>query len=117
MCRSHEDRQEGFSCDPSFFKIGLALNFAVFQYEVLQDPDMIVDVPVVVQRQVPTIQTVQKTLEVSKVQFLDRVVDVPVVTQRQVPQERIQERIGGKSRSCEVPSTGTCAEQHRGATR
>ena len=36
-------------------------------------------VPVVVmQRQVPNIQTVQKTVEVPQVQFLDRVVDVPV---------------------------------------
>ena len=43
----------------------------------------IVDVPIVMQRQVPTIQTVQKT-EVPQVQF-DRVVDVPVVLQRQMP--------------------------------
>ena len=38
----------------------------------------IVDVPVVMQRQVPTIQTLQKTVEVPQVQF-DRVVDVVVV--------------------------------------
>ena len=31
--------------------------------------DRIVDVPVVMQSQVPTIQTVQKTVEVSQVQF------------------------------------------------
>ena len=43
----------------------------------------VVDVPIVMQRQVPTIQTVQKT-EVPQVQF-DRVVDVPVVLQRQGP--------------------------------
>ena len=33
--------------------------------------DRIVDVPVVMQRQVPTIQTVQKAVEVSRVQFSD----------------------------------------------
>ena len=33
--------------------------------------DRIVDVPMVVQRQVPIIQTVEKTVEVPQVQFLD----------------------------------------------
>ena len=33
--------------------------------------DRIADVPVVMQRQVPIIQTVQKTVEVPQVQFLD----------------------------------------------
>ena len=33
--------------------------------------DRIVDAPVVMQRQVPTIQTVQKIVEVSRVQFSD----------------------------------------------
>ena len=32
-----------------------------------------------------TIQRVQKTVEVSQVQFIDKVVDVPVVMQRKVP--------------------------------
>ena len=41
----------------------------------VQYTDMIVDVPVLMQRQVPTIQTVQKTVEVIQL----------------VPQERIQE--------------------------
>ena len=48
------------------------------------------DVPVVAQRQVPTIQTTQRTVAVPRVQFLDRVVDVPVVMQRQAPQETIE---------------------------
>ena len=47
--------------------------------------DKIVDVPVVAQRQVPTIQTAQKTEEVPKVQFIEQVVDVPVDMQRQDP--------------------------------
>ena len=52
-----------------------------------------VHVPVVKQRQVPTIQAVLEAEDLPQVQLLDRVVDVPVVRQRQVPQERILERI------------------------
>ena len=52
--------------------------------------DKTIDMPVVREGQVPTIQTVQKTVEVPQVQFLDRAVDVPVVAQRQMPQERVQ---------------------------
>ena len=44
-----------------------------------------IDVPVVRQGQVPTVQAVQNTVEVPHVRFLDRVVDVPLVMQRQVP--------------------------------
>ena len=40
--------------------------------------DRIVDVTVMVQRQIPTIHTIQKTMEILQIQFLDRVVDVPV---------------------------------------
>ena len=79
--------------------LDLALNFCVFQFEVLRNParkmahgiDKVVDVPVLMQRHVPTIQTVQKTVEVPHVQFLDRVVDVPVVMQRQAPWPSILE--------------------------
>ena len=42
--------------------------------------DEIIDMPVLMQRQVLARQTVQKTVELPQVQFLDRVVDVPVVT-------------------------------------
>merc|ERR1711920_602016 len=45
----------------------------------------VVDVPVVKQMQVPSVQKVQRTVEVPQVQYIDRVVDVPVVKQRQVP--------------------------------
>ena len=44
---------------------------------------MIVDVTVVVQRQVPTTHTVQNTVEVLWIQDIDRVVDVHVWIQRQ----------------------------------
>ena len=54
--------------------------------------DETIDVPVVAQCQVPTMQAVQ-TVEVPQVQFPDRVVSLPVVMQRQVPQEQIPERI------------------------
>ena len=50
--------------------------------------DQIVDVPVAMQRQVPTIQTFQKTLEVPQMQTFDREVEVLVVMQRQVPKRR-----------------------------
>ena len=39
--------------------------------------DRVVDVPVVMQRHVPTIQKVQKTVEVPQVQFIDKLVDDP----------------------------------------
>ena len=42
-------------------------------------------VPVVWHRQAPTIQTEQKTMDVSQTPRLDRLVDVPVVTQQQLP--------------------------------
>ena len=67
-----------------------------------------VDVSVVRQGQVPTVQAVQKTVEVPQVQFLDRVVDVPLVMQRQVPcpsmpRERIQERIWEETIDISIP--------------
>ena len=45
------------------------------------------------QGQVPTTQTVQKTVEVSQVQFPDPVADVPVVSTRHVPGPLIEEEI------------------------
>ena len=68
-----------------------------------------VDVPVVWPGQVPTVQAVQKTVEVPQVQFNHPVVDVSVAVQRHLPQERIQELI--------AESTGTRAELHRRAHR
>ena len=50
----------------------------------------VVDIPVVVQRQVPMVQKVQKTLEVPQLQFIDKVVDIPVVAQREIPMKRFQ---------------------------
>ena len=41
--------------------------------------------PAVMQRQVPTIQKVPETVEVSKVQFVDKGVDVPVIVQARGP--------------------------------
>ena len=58
----------------------------------VQYTDRIVDVPVVSQGQVQTIQPVQKTVEVPQVQFLDRVLDAPVAMHRHASHERIQER-------------------------
>ena len=50
----------------------------------LQYIDKVVDVPVVMQKQVPAIQKVQKTVEVPQVQLIDKVVDMLVVLQRHV---------------------------------
>ena len=43
------------------------------------------DVPVVLQRQVPVIQQVQKTVEIPQVQHTGKIIDVSVATQRGVP--------------------------------
>ena len=51
----------------------------------MQFIDKVTDVPVSMQRQVPTVHMVQKTVEVPAVPFMDRVVDMPVVMQRRAP--------------------------------
>ena len=53
-------------------------------YRFLVVIEEVVDVPVMLQRQVPVIQKVQKTVEVPQVHYIDEIVDVLVV-QRQVP--------------------------------
>ena len=47
--------------------------------------DKVVNVPVTVQRQVPSAPKVQKIVEMQVVQLSDGEVDMPVITQRQVP--------------------------------
>ena len=62
--------------------------------------DREVGIPVVQQRQVPTVRTVWKTLEIPRVQLLDKVVNMPVAVQRQVPMvQRVQKTLS-KCRSC-----------------
>ena len=61
--------------------------------------DRVADVTVVLQRQVPTIQSVQKTMEVPETQCLDRVADVTIVLQRQVPTIQSVEDDGGSGDS------------------
>ena len=51
------------------------------------------DMPVVVQRQVSTAQTVQKAVEVPPLQSVNRVVDIPVLAQRQISMETVQKTI------------------------
>merc|ERR1712135_84199 len=58
----------------------------------LQFIDKVVDIPVVAQRQIPMVQTVQKTIEIPQLQYVDKVVDVPVVQVVQVPQVQIVEK-------------------------
>merc|ERR1711945_20320 len=54
--------------------------------------DKVVDIPVVAQRQIPMVQTVQKTIEIPQLQYVDKVVDVPVVQVVQVPQVQVVEK-------------------------
>ena len=53
----------------------------MIEFPQVQFLDKAGDIPVVVQRQVSTAQTVQKTMEVPLSQFTDKVVDDPVVAQ------------------------------------
>ena len=62
----------------------------------------------VMQRQVPNIQSTQKTVEVPRVQFIDRVVDDPAVMQRETfnveARELIEDdSVGGKQQGPERP--------------
>ena len=45
----------------------------------------VVDMPVVVRRQVRMLQTVLQTVEEQQLQFIDQVIELPVMTQRQIP--------------------------------
>ena len=54
----------------------------------LSGVDMVVDIPVVQQRQGPTVETVQNTVVMPQLQSSNKVVDMLVVVQRQVPQGR-----------------------------
>merc|ERR1712093_912611 len=67
--------------------------------------DKVVDVPVVRQRQVPSVQKVQKYVEIPQIQYVDKVIDVPMTKTIEVlsvqtvekivdiPQTQIVERI------------------------
>jgi len=65
-------------------------------------PDRVVNVPVVKQQQVPSVQKVFKTVEMPQVQYIDRVVDVPVVKQRQMPSVQVVQKLVVQQRH--VPS-------------
>ena len=57
--------------------------------------------PVVVQRQVSTAQTVQKAMEVPLLEFTDKVVNIPVLAQGQISRETVQ-------KSTEIPQLRYC---------
>ena len=60
------------------------------EVQLSQFTDKVVDIPVVVQRQIPVaVQTVQKTIESSQLQDIDEVVDVFVGLVEQVPLVRV----------------------------
>ena len=52
-----------------------------------------IDVPVVVQRPVPAIQKVQKTVEVPQVQHIDKIMDLPAVKRHQEPTIQTEQKI------------------------
>ena len=58
------------------------------------------DMPVVVQRQVSTDQTVQKAMEVPLLQFTDKVVDNPVVVKRQISTATVQKTMETPQSQC-----------------
>ena len=65
----------------------------------IQFIDKAVDVPVVVQRQVPIVQMVQKTVEVPQAQSTDKVMNAPVIMQRQVPAIQVAQKTVKELRS------------------
>ena len=51
--------------------------------------DKAIEIPVVAQRQISMVQTVQKSIEIPQLQYCDDVIDVPVVSVVQVPRVRV----------------------------
>ena len=76
----------------------------------VQFPNKVDEMPVAVQRQIPMVQTVQKTMEIPQLQCIDKVVDDPVV---QVPQIQVVEKKVGipqlqiVEKTAETPQTQT----------
>merc|ERR1712129_284261 len=75
--------------------------------------DRVVDVPVVKQRHVPSVQKVQKPVTVPVIETVEKVVDVPVIKQVEVPQVQTIEKVveipqvqtvAGVTRSVNLPS-------------
>ena len=56
----------------------------------LQFTDKVIDKPVVAQRQISTVQTVQTNIEIPQLQYCDEVIDVPAVFVEQVPQVHVE---------------------------
>ena len=87
--------------------------------------DRFVDVSVIMQRQVPAAQVVQKTVEVPQTHFIDRKVDVPVVQQTQVdPQQtnvtmRLRNacRVGEKPTELSVENHSLLSDAYKNAVR
>ena len=84
----------------------------------IQFIDKTLDVPVVVQRQVPIVQKLQKTVEVPQTQFIDKVMDVPVHMQRQVPAIQVAQKTVKELRSTfEVGHTKVTEKNVHGRNR
>ena len=63
-----------------------------FEVPLSQFNDKVVDNPVVAQRQIYMVLTVQKSIEIPQLQVTDQVVDVPVVVVAQVPQVHVEKK-------------------------
>ena len=59
----------------------------------MQHIDKVIDVPVVVQRQIPMVQAVQNTIQTPQLQCVDKVVSDHVVQVVHVPQLQVVEKI------------------------
>ena len=63
--------------------------------------DMVVDMSVQKQRQVPMVQKVQKIVDLPQVEYIDRADDVPVLKQWQVPLiQKVQMIVGIPKMQC-----------------
>ena len=72
----------------------------------LLSSDKVVDIPVVAQRQIPMVQSVQKTIEIPQLQYIAKVVDVPGVPVVQI----LRYRCGGRQSSPTVAAAEKSVE-------
>ena len=79
---------------------------------LLQFTDKVVDIPVVVQKQIPiVVRTVQKTTDIPQLQCIDKVIDVPVGLVAQVPLVRVVTETAELLSDVQVPRGRVVAEK------
>ena len=81
------------------------------EVQLSQFTDKVVDIPVVVQRQIPiVVRTVQKTTDIPQLQCIDKVIDVPVGLVAQVPLVRVVTETAELLSDVQVPRVRVVAE-------